>query len=179
MGRGKGFEAMIELSNRRYEALGLALAVHHPTPMVVEEALGQGTFVARYVKRHRAPDYVGVVKGGLGVAFDAKSCQGDVWAVDEEHVPSHQVRFLKAWSELGGAGFFLVEFRRRGKVLLVPVEAFERIGKASIRLEELEGLEGVREVGRRPGIPVDWLEGLGGGEGAVSRGGRGRRVAGG
>lgn len=144
----QAFEKEVQRANERYARMGVAQVFHAPTPMMPVGSEGDGIFRARFVRRNRSVDFVGVLNRGRAVAFDAKESSGRKWVTDEEHVPKHQVDFLRKWAERGGVAFFLVRFRRANRVYAVPIGTFleKWASRSSVPVEEIEQA-GCPEVG--------------------------------
>lgn len=157
--RGRGLEMAIEHANAWYRSRGLAVVQKVPTPTkVLQDRRGS----TKVIREKSTVDFVGVVSGGMPVAFDAKSTHRPHLPMDMLH--PHQVEFLRAWEDAGGISFLLVEICAGGAapgVYLVPFPVLHRYwlrytggGRASISADELADCPQVHQ-GR--GVALDWL----------------------
>lgn len=134
---GTSLEARVTYAAEVFEARGVALIRKIPNPWVVRRR-GAQIISAVPVKQGRLVDYMGTVKGGRGIAFDAKSTTNTT-AFRVRNVEPHQLTFLERTQKLGGVAFLLIEFLEHGEIYRVPIEAFrsyydeaERGGRQSI-----------------------------------------------
>lgn len=75
-------------------------------------------------------DYIGMLKGGQFIAFDAKMTAVTT-RLDLANIKMHQIDFLERINELGGIGFFLVHFYNihDDKAYLTPLSAITKYSK--------------------------------------------------
>lgn len=144
---GKSFEARIDLSLRWYRAKGLALVEKTPEPMRVIRSIGGGRFEACF--EHKAqPDYSGVVRGGLAVAFEAKYTTTE--KMEQSRVLPHQADWFDQFSRAGGRCFVMVGFRG-GAIYRVPWEVWSDMaaifGRKYIKETDIQAYR-VRETKR-------------------------------
>jgi recombination protein U len=66
-------------------------------------------------------DFVGVLRGGLHVAFDAKDCAGK--RIELDRLQPHQMEHLEDVEREGGLAFVLVRFERQ-RVYMIPMTAW-------------------------------------------------------
>ncbi|NUU54357.1 Holliday junction resolvase RecU, partial [Paenibacillus taichungensis] len=90
-GRGMGFEAIITFSNERYDTLGLAVVNKRPTPVKVTKAAGAKVLEGFY-EEPSTVDYDGIIPGGRGIVFEAKSISGDLFPLS--NLKDHQFEYL-------------------------------------------------------------------------------------
>lgn len=160
--RGSTLEDMINKTNDKYRASGLALIQKIPTP-ITPVKIDQGTrhITLAYFDQKSTVDYIGAVQG-YPVCFDAKECASDTFALANIH--EHQVEFMREFEAQGGAAFFLLYYTHRDfmyylsfKQLLVFWERMKAGGRKSFRFDELDP-EG--EIAPVPGVLVPYLENL-------------------
>ena len=90
--RGSTLEDMINKTNEKYAAAGLALIQKIPTPITpirIDKENKQITLA--YFEQKSTVDYIGAVQG-IPVCFDAKECSSDTFALQNIH--AHQVEFI-------------------------------------------------------------------------------------
>ncbi len=114
--RGKAFEARIDASLEYYRSRGYAAVEKTPEPMKPIKSLGDGKFIACYVKKAQA-DYKGLVKGGRTVIFEAKYTDSDRLAQDR--VTQEQADYLNEHTALGARCYVIGGFSS-GNVYLIP-----------------------------------------------------------
>jgi recombination protein U len=174
--RGKGLELIIEQACAYYIQHHIAVIQKVPTPIGRSlrrvQGLRANEFVAFYEKDSTV-DFIGVMRGGVGVAFDAKETSDDKrfdlriivgrqtrkW--QRNWYPNqHQMDFLEAWTAAGGRAFYLVGKSGNGKplVFLWPYESFRRVLKEA----EAGGHKSVTwEQMKQIALPVPWAPGVG------------------
>ncbi len=161
--RGMDFEKALNAMHEYYAQKQTALVGKQYLPTQVVKG-GQW---AKVIDKSTV-DYVGVLRGGRFVAFDAKETH--IERIDLRALPEHQFEFLKEVEALGGVALVLVRFP--GAVYAIPFEVWrwaveahgasqgvlvERYGwratgKASINVKELpdewkiEGCDWVKAV---------------------------------
>lgn len=163
-GRGKGFEEVLVLGHKHYRRTRQAVVQKVPTPTTVmrrKQPDGTTEITGAFHAKKSTVDFLGVLRDGRAVAFEAKSNQRKtMWPFDSIH--QHQVDFLRDVADLGGAAFVLVEHLPDQAVYLIPAaemarryeEATWKAGRASIAAAELRQFP---RVPATPGVPVDWL----------------------
>lgn len=107
---GKNWEAIIEESCTYYRDRGIADIEKTPEPMKVLRDLGNGRFIACFVKSAQA-DYKGFMHGGRAVNFEAKHTDAD--KLLKSCVTSEQDERLERTYQYGGHAFVLVSFGLR------------------------------------------------------------------
>lgn len=135
--RGKAFEQMIEAACRQYLIDGQAQIVKTEV---------QNKFIAgRMVYSQKGPpDFIGTIKGGQAVAFDAKNTQAASFPISKITDRPHQLEHLKNVHALGGIAFYLINMERENRVFIIPlpqiINAIERAqagGRKSIPITEM------------------------------------------
>ena len=137
--RGKALEKAVQRCNRTYRKKKLANIQKIETPIV---PTSQGL-----IPQLSTVDFIGVLKGGKGIAFDAKETQNKT-SLPLALLKQHQVEFLRLWDALGGAAFFLVHFYSLNETHAhkVPMElickfwnsAYDDDGRKSIPTDEFK-----------------------------------------
>ncbi|CAM2979573.1 Holliday junction resolvase RecU [Paenibacillus taichungensis] len=157
-GRGMGFEAIITFSNERYDTLGLAVVNKRPTPVKVTKAAGAKVLEGFY-EEPSTVDYDGIIPGGRGIVFEAKSISGDLFPLS--NLKDHQFEYLLKCHKMGGIAFLLVEFRKQGETFLLPYTALRHYWTAykqkkgsSIHVSDFE-IHAYLVPSKR--VPVDYL----------------------
>jgi recombination protein U len=116
--RGKQLEKRIETVNEHYIYLELAEIQFIPTPMGnIKQP--DGSSMAIYKKKSTV-DFIGTMTGGRSVAFDAKETELET-RYELKQIEPHQIEFLTRTHKLGGAAFFLIEFKAFNELYYVPL----------------------------------------------------------
>ena len=129
--RGRFFEQYLEHLHARYRVQGRARIDFIPTPTRPRNDRGQVTWAPA---RKGIVDFVGALRGGRFVAFDAKSTRNArSWRVkvsrrSPANDTTHQWEYLAEVQTLGGLAFYLVyaEPLDRVFVALMPFPVGER-----------------------------------------------------
>lgn len=116
---GSAFESMVIMANHMYQARGIAFVEKTPNPWKVKRK-GPVIVSAYPTKEGRLVDFIGLVRSGTGIAFDAKSTIVET-RFELANIEDHQVRFLQQYDQLGGIAFLLVEFVKHREVFLLPI----------------------------------------------------------
>ena len=136
--QGKHFESLIDDACTYYEAKGVASIEKTPEPMRPIKDLGNGKFVAHFMKKAQ-PDYKGVLNGGRAVMFEAKFTTMDT--MEQSRVSSEQGQGLDVYAALGAVCFVLVAFDRRGHYR-IPWSVWRgmkaKYGRLYVKPEELD-----------------------------------------
>ena len=141
--RGSALEDLINISNERYQAAGLALIQKIPTPikpMKMDKERGQITLA--YFEKKSTVDYIGAVQG-VPVCFDAKECAADTFALQNLH--EHQVKFMEDFEKQQGISFIILHFTKRDEIYYIPFadikmfwERAENGGRKSFCYDEID-----------------------------------------
>lgn len=115
--RGMSLEAHVAEMHEIYAATGLA-RIDKQFPQTLPMKDGRW---AKIIGRSTV-DYVGVLKGGRMVAFDAKDCRED--KIELKRLQDHQRIYLDEVKALGGMAFVLVRFEWQ-HVYAVPIRAWD------------------------------------------------------
>lgn len=140
--RGSLLEEMINLTNEKYRAGGLALIQKVPTPITpitIDKETRHITLA--YFDQKSTVDYIGAVQG-IPVCFDAKECAVDTFALQNIH--PHQVQFMRDFEKQQGIAFFLIYYTSRDLMYYMSIrdldifwERMEQGGRKSFRFDEL------------------------------------------
>jgi recombination protein U len=158
--RGKAFESLIESANNQYFITNVA---------AIEKQEIQTKFIrGQYIYSKKGPpDFMGVLAGGQGIAFDAKTTAATSFPLKNITDRPHQLEFLQQYNKLGGLGFYLIEFskERRYFLLTIPellkfIKRAEDGGRKSIHLLEFK-----TEVKSSFHNALDYLKPINGGSG--------------
>jgi len=105
---GMYLEKIVDISLEYYKEQGLCIIDKIPTPVKVHRHL-RGSLYEAFFQKKSTVDYVGILKGGKGIAFDAKSTAAKRFNW-KKSVKEHQKEYLKAFQNLGGLSlsFFIL-----------------------------------------------------------------------
>lgn len=135
---GEFWENMIEAACQYYRLAGQAEITKTPEPMRPIKSLGQGKFVAHYVKMAQ-PDYKGTLAGGRAVVFEAKHTDGD--RLQQSVISSEQEKQLDRHAKLGAECFVMVSFGFE-QYFKIPWEVFRdmkaNFGRKYIKPEDVQ-----------------------------------------
>ncbi|MDR1210534.1 MAG: Holliday junction resolvase RecU [Clostridiales bacterium] len=157
--RGSTLETLINMTNERYLAAGLAVVHKIPTPITpVEQTPGTKVITKAFYERKSTVDYIGVA-AGLALCFDAKETSRDYLPLQNIH--GHQIDFMEAFARQGGKAFLIVSFSRRGECVVLPFAALRSFwlayrngGRASIPRSAFDESLLIEAA---PGLPLDYL----------------------
>lgn len=135
---GDFWENMIETACQHYRLTGQAEITKTPEPMRPIKSLGQGKFVAHYVKMAQ-PDYKGTLAGGRAVVFEAKHTDSD--RLQQSVISSEQEKQLDRHAKLGAECFVMVSFGFE-QYFKIPWEVFRDMkanyGRKYIKPEDVQ-----------------------------------------
>lgn len=141
--RGSFLEELVNLTNEKYRAQGLALIQKIPTPIKPIQ-IDQTTrhITLAYFEQKSTVDYIGVVQG-IPVCFDAKECAAERFSLANIH--EHQMAFMEQFEQQQGIAFFLIYFKSRDCFQYLPYrmaakfwERMEAGGEKSFHFDELK-----------------------------------------
>ncbi len=140
--RGSTLEDMINRTNEKYEASGLALIQKVPTPITpIKMDKEHRQITLAYFEQKSTVDYIGAVQG-IPICFDAKECAVDTFSLQNIH--EHQVEFMRKFELQGGIAFFLIYYTHKDVMYYLPYEMLRFFwdrakegGRKSFRYEEL------------------------------------------
>lgn len=157
--RGMSFEAVIDLSNQRYDRLNLAVVNKRATPVKVLR-IANGRITSGYYEQPSTVDYDGLIPGGRAIVFEAKSV-ASLSRFDLKNLKDHQMDYLLKCHKMDGIAFLLVEFVKQDKIYLLPYTALRYYWSAykakkgsSIHITDFE--IHAYEVPKKR-VPVDYL----------------------
>ena len=160
--RGSTLEDMLNRTNEKYLANGLALIQKIPTPITPIDIDKQSRHITlAYFDQKSTVDYIGAVQG-IPVCFDAKECNTDTFPLANIH--EHQVAFMDAFEKQDGITFILISYTHRDQFYYLRFAELKRFwerakegGRKSFRLEELDPDYFLPEVS---GVLVPYLNAL-------------------
>ena len=123
--KGQRFEARIDATFDYYRETGFALIEKTPEPMHPLKNLGNGRFVACFVKKAQ-PDYKGIVKGGREYIFEAKYTSST--RMEQSRVQEIQDAYMTEHEALGARCFVLAGFDS-GEVYCIPWRVWKGMKK--------------------------------------------------
>lgn len=158
--RGKRLQDLIDVANKQYYYTGEGLIQFVETPMKQAVTGGQKFWV--HAKKSTV-DYVGTLKGGHSIAFEAKQTKLKT-RFDFSNIGWHQMEHLKQQQELGGSAFFIIEFVEHHTIFYVDYEqiaphyyaANRGEGPKSLRYEWF--IENCPQVTQGRGVCLDYLK---------------------
>ena len=156
---GMYLERIVDVSLEYYKEQGVCLIDKVPTPIKVHRHL-RGALYEAFFQKKSTVDYVGVIRGGRGIAFDAKSTTAKRFNW-RKAVKDHQRDYLKVFQQLGGLSFILLHFDWIGSwdhFYFIPF-AFLLRSKSSLTPEDLEEFK--VDYDMKLGI-LRFLDGIGG-----------------
>ena len=121
--KGRRFEGRLDATFAYYAERGFALIEKTPEPMKPIRSLGEGRFVACYVKKAQA-DYKGTMKGGRTVIFEAKYTDSE--RMTQDRVSAEQHEYMEKHSALGARCYVVIGFRS-GNVFRIPFEVWKNM----------------------------------------------------
>ena len=141
--RGSTLEDMLNRTNEKYLANGLALIQKIPTPITPINIDKESRHITlAYFDQKSTVDYIGAVQG-IPVCFDAKECNTDTFPLANIH--EHQVRFMEQFEKQDGIAFILLAYTHRDQFYYLRLAELKRFwnraengGRKSFRIEELE-----------------------------------------
>lgn len=141
--RGSTLEDMLNRTNEKYLANGLALIQKIPTPITPINIDKESRHITlAYFDQKSTVDYIGAVQG-IPVCFDAKECNTDTFPLANIH--EHQVRFMEQFEKQDGIAFILIAYTHRDQFYYLRFSELKRFwnraengGRKSFRIEELE-----------------------------------------
>lgn len=160
--RGSTLEDMLNRTNEKYLANGLALIQKIPTPITPIDIDKRSRHITlAYFDQKSTVDYIGAVQG-IPVCFDAKECNTDTFPLANIH--EHQVAFMEAFEKQDGISFILISYTHRDQFYYLRFAELKRFweraqegGRKSFRLEELDPDYFLPEVS---GVLVPYLNAL-------------------
>jgi len=153
-------EDMINRTNEKYAAAGLALIQKIPTPITPIKIDKESRHITlAYFDQKSTVDYIGAVQG-IPVCFDAKECATDTFALQNIH--AHQVTFMEQFEKQGGVAFFLLFYTHKNLMYYLPYEMlrffWDRAGEGGRKSFRFEELNPEYILPNKPGILVPYLD---------------------
>lgn len=158
--RGSTLEDMINRTNEKYEAAGLALIQKVPTPITPIKIDKESRHITlAYFDQKSTVDYIGAVQG-IPICFDAKECATDTFALQNIH--EHQVEFMGKFEKQGGIAFFLIFYTHKDVLYYLPYEMlrffWDRAKGGERKSFRYEELNPKYLLPKRHGILVPYLD---------------------
>lgn len=121
--RGMNFESEINLTNEYYLKENKAVIYKKPTPITINrvdfKSRKDAVITEAHFKIPSTTDYNGIYKGKY-IDFEAKETKLNYFPLNNIH--NHQILHLKRIVEHGGIGFILVNFTKKDKIFLLPIQ---------------------------------------------------------
>ena len=121
--RGMTLEALVELTCKSYAVKGIANIQKIATPVKVLKTYPDGHIYGYWDKKSTV-DFVGTVKDGRYVCFDAK--ETTTGNLPLKNIKDHQLKHLKNTYHLGGMAFLVIWFREKEKCYALGYEYIEK-----------------------------------------------------
>ena len=138
--RGSTFEQMINITNNKYNNVGLGLIQKVPTPIKpIRLDKNKKKITLAYFEQKSTVDYIGVVQG-LAICFDAKETTAK--SLPLKNIHQHQIDFMERYELQRGMSFLLVRFSAVDEIYLLP-------------FKELKEYWEMAKKGGRKSIPYD------------------------
>ncbi|AQT85671.1 Holliday junction resolvase RecU [Paenibacillus larvae subsp. larvae] len=119
--RGMAFEHEINVTNRMYEKMGLAVINKRPTPVkIMGRTAGR---ITGFLESPSTVDYDGTYRG-KSIVFEAKSTK-EINRFDLKNIHDHQVDYLRKCHEHGAVSFLLIKFEKHNTVYLLPYQSLK------------------------------------------------------
>lgn len=122
--RGMTFEKMIEQSCENYKILQVGIIQKLPTSIGVQSQGGK--LVNPHFKEKSTVDFMGILKGGISIAFEAKETAIET-NFPLKNIKQHQLDYLRLHDQLGGRSFILIRFSALDKIFKVEYREFEKM----------------------------------------------------
>ena len=133
--RGKQLEKKIKAVCLKARLAKEALVLQIPTPMA---------FTAKgVIPQQSTVDYVGCLKGGTFIAFDAKETKS-LTSFPLANIHNHQTEYLQSVEALGGVAFFAI--------------CFTSLDAGSVFILSPQALGSFERAHSRKSIPLAWLK---------------------
>lgn len=97
--RGNELEKKAEKANLVSRQKKQSLILKVPTPMLITNK--------GLIPQQSTVDYVGILQGGLFIAYDAKETQSKT-SIPLQNIKQHQLDYLNRVNDLGGLAFFMI-----------------------------------------------------------------------
>lgn len=141
--RGSFLEELVNLTNEKYRAKGLALIQKVPTPIKPIQIDDKSRHITlAYFEQKSTVDYIGVVQG-IPVCFDAKECATARFPLANVH--EHQIQFMTEFEAQEGIAFLLIYFKQTDRYMYLPFAELKKFwdrmkegGPKSFKLGELD-----------------------------------------
>jgi recombination protein U len=95
-------EKRVNKANLRYRKDKVAVINKVEVPIILTSA--------GLIPKQSTVDYIGIYKGGTGIAFDAKETKSKT-SFPLANIKQHQLLFLEYWEDVGGNAFFFIHFK--------------------------------------------------------------------
>lgn len=163
--RGMVLEQVIEISNRQYQARGIAEIQKIPTPVKVLKTDRTGK-VYGYWEKKSTVDFIGIYQEGketIPIAFDAKETKGK--SLGFKNIHEHQLEFMVRWNQKGGQAFLVVLFSELNRYFRIGIEQLVmymrnplKSNQKSIPIKYFE--ENAAEIKEGKNMILDYLKGV-------------------
>lgn len=116
---GNDLEKSLNRQNILYRKDGKALILKVEVPIILTQS--------GLVAKQSTVDYTGIIKGGLGIAFDAKESINKT-SFPLNNIKDHQLMYLSMFRDYGGLAFFLIHLKHadKNKLYVTPISLIEK-----------------------------------------------------
>ena len=158
--RGNSFEEIINFTNEKYRAMGLAVVQKIPTPITpVELDTKRRVITLAYFDKQSTVDYVGAAQGHA-ICFDAKESSQKSLPIQNIH--EHQIEFMRDFNSQGGVAFLLVHMAAFSKYYFLPIGILEKYWLAALnggrKSIPIAAFEEKYEIKLRGAAMLDYLD---------------------
>ena len=158
--RGSTLEDMLNRTNEKYLANGLALIQKIPTPITPINIDKESRHITlAYFDQKSTVDYIGAVQG-IPVCFDAKECNTDTFPLANIH--EHQVRFMEQFEKQDGIAFIILFFSARDEFYYLPfsdiIKFWERAKAGERKSFTYDEIDKSFRINSGKGIMIHYLE---------------------
>lgn len=123
---GKAFETLVNTTNHMYRLRGDALIIKTDAEWKVlfKNRGGYRVPIKAWKQQKGFVDYIGAVKGGIPICFDAKSTELKT-RFPLSNVADHQVEKMRDFEKMGGISFLLVHFEQKDETYILTMRDLE------------------------------------------------------
>ena len=160
--RGMLFEKEVEMANRQYKNMGIALVQKISTPWKVIRKGKQ--IVSAFPEGKSTLDFRGTVRHSIPISFDCKETK-DERGLPLSNIPKHQINYIRQALTVGEISFILCYMVKHDKRYFVPGETVIDYWDSWQKNKGRRGFNFIphadmTEIKSGDGIILDYLKGL-------------------
>jgi recombination protein U len=137
MKRGGGLERYLDSLHANYARAGLAYLFKVPNPVNITKHPDRAGLIRGHLMAPVWVDYSGLLKGGRGIAIEAKTYGGNDPSFPLNRLKPHQLQCLTMVQAMGGAAFLFVRHMKAGRDYLIPVDYLNGLERRSFRWDDV------------------------------------------